>query len=249
MRILSKTCSEDCPGSSVPSTSSSRSCSWLRGCSGVVIQPGRRGRTYIWPILQYHGAWPQLSCSVAISERDDRGCEHPPRDRVSHRPARRQGERLDEALMLTRDENIVQVELLIQYRVGNSREFVFNTRNPEDILVTSAEVACAAQSDRCRSIPRLPRSVQRCRMMRVFLSRLLGDYGTGILVTDVRLQVAIHPLECAMPSGGGALSGQGATYQRSPDLPNDVVPRCGEKQRLIEEATGFKGSCCAACDR
>ncbi|MFN3981035.1 MAG: SPFH domain-containing protein, partial [Caldilinea sp.] len=51
----------------------------------------------------------------------------------------RKEEILNEALMLTRDENIVQVELLIQYRVGNSRDFIFNVQQPETVLVTSAE--------------------------------------------------------------------------------------------------------------
>ncbi len=48
---------------------------------------------------------------------------------------------LSEALMLTMDENIVQVELLIQYRIANSRDFVFNVKEPEQVLRTSAEVA------------------------------------------------------------------------------------------------------------
>ena len=53
----------------------------------------------------------------------------------------RKEEVLSEALMLTRDENIVQVELLLQYRVGDSRNFIFNVQDPEMVLVTSAEVA------------------------------------------------------------------------------------------------------------
>jgi len=43
--------------------------------------------------------------------------------------------------MLTKDENIVQVELLVQYRVADSRDFIFNVQNPERVLLTTAEVA------------------------------------------------------------------------------------------------------------
>jgi len=153
-------------------------------------------------------------------------------------------ERLDEALMLTKDENIVQVELLIQYRVGNSREFVFNTQYPEDILITSAEVALRSAVGQM-SIDSVI-TEERAKVQddtRVFLSRLLENYGTGILVTDVRLQVADPPTEVrdAFQEVVRAKADKERRINEAQAYQNDVVPRArGEKQRLIEEATGFK---------
>jgi membrane protease subunit HflK len=78
---------------------------------------------------------------------------------------------------------------------------------------------------------------------RVFLSRLLKDYGTGIQVTDVRLQVADPPEEVrdAFQEVVRALADRERLINESEAYQNDIVPRArGDKQRLIEEATAFK---------
>ena len=103
---------------------------------------------------------------------------------------------LSEALMLTTDENIVQVELLVQYRIANSRDFIFNVQNPEAVLITSAEVGLRSTVGQMTIDAVI--TEERARVQedtRAFLSRLLDDYGTGIQVTDVRLQVADPPEE------------------------------------------------------
>jgi modulator of FtsH protease HflK len=156
----------------------------------------------------------------------------------------RKEEILSEALMLTRDENIVQVELLIQYRVGDSRSFVFNVQQPETVLVTSAEVAlrsAVGQMGIDAVITEERATVQE--QTRIFLSRLMEDYGTGILVTDVRLQVADPPAEVrdAFQEVVRAQADKERRINEAEAYQNDIVPRArGERQRLIEEATGFR---------
>ena len=151
---------------------------------------------------------------------------------------------LNEALMLTEDENIVQVELLIQYRVGSSRDFLFNVQSPEEVLVTSAEVALRSAVGQMGIDAVI--TEERARVQdetRSFLSRLMEDYGTGILVTDVRLQVADPPEEVrdAFQEVVRAKADKERRINEAEAYQNDVVPRArGEKQRLIEEAAGFK---------
>lgn len=151
---------------------------------------------------------------------------------------------LNEALMLTRDENIVQVELLLQYRVGNSRDFVFNVQFPETVLVTSAEVAlrsAVGQMGIDAVITEARAEVQD--ETRLFLTRLMEDYGTGILVTDVRLQVADPPAEVrdAFQEVVRAQADKERRINEAEAYQNDIVPRArGERQRLIEEASGFR---------
>jgi membrane protease subunit HflK len=151
---------------------------------------------------------------------------------------------LSEALMLTMDENIVQVELLVQYRIANSRAFVFNVQNPEDVLLTSAEVGLRSTVGQMTIDAVI--TEERARVQdetRVFLSRLLEDYGTGILVTDVRLQVADPPEEVrdAFQEVVRALADRERLINEAEAYQNDIVPRArGDKQRLIEEATAFK---------
>ncbi|MEM7342613.1 MAG: FtsH protease activity modulator HflK [Chloroflexota bacterium] len=151
---------------------------------------------------------------------------------------------LSEALMLTTDENIVQVELLVQYRIADSRDFVFNVKNPEDVLLTSAEVGLRSTVGQMTIDAVI--TEERARVQddtRVFLSRLLEDYGTGIQVTDVRLQVADPPEEVrdAFQEVVRALADRERLINESEAYQNDIVPRArGDKQRLIEEATAFR---------
>jgi membrane protease subunit HflK len=78
---------------------------------------------------------------------------------------------------------------------------------------------------------------------RVFLSRLLEDYGAGIQITDVRLQVADPPEEVrdAFQEVVRALADRERLINEAEAYQNDIVPRArGEKQGLILEATAFK---------
>jgi len=156
----------------------------------------------------------------------------------------RKDEVLLEALMLTEDENIVQVELLVQYRIASSRDFVFNVQNPELVLVTTAEVAVRSTVGQMTIDAVI--TEERARVQdetRIFLSRLLEDYGTGIQITDVRLQVADPPAEVrdAFQEVVRARADKERLINEAQAYQNDIVPRArGQKQRLIEEATAFK---------
>ncbi|NOZ26676.1 MAG: FtsH protease activity modulator HflK [Chloroflexi bacterium] len=153
-------------------------------------------------------------------------------------------EELSEALMLTEDENIVQVELLVQYRVGDVRAFVFNVQEPERVLRTTTEVALRSAVGQMTIDAVI--TEERARVQeetRTFLARLLKEYGTGILVTDVRLQVADPPAEVrdAFQEVVRARADRERLINESQAYQNDVVPRArGEKQKLIEEAAAFK---------
>ena len=151
---------------------------------------------------------------------------------------------LSEALMLTADENIVQVQLLIQYRIADSRAFVFNVQDPENLLLTSAEVGLRSTVGRMTIDAVI--TEERARVQddtRVFLAQLMEDYTTGIQITDVRLQVADPPADVrdACQEVVRALADKERLINESQAYQNDIVPRArGDKQKLIEEATAFK---------
>lgn len=151
---------------------------------------------------------------------------------------------LSEALMLTTDENIVQVELLVQYRIADSRAFAFNVQNAEDVLLTSAEVGLRSTVGQMTIDAVI--TEERARVQdetRVFLSQLMEDYHTGIQITDVRLQVADPPEEVrdAFQEVVRALADKERLINESQAYQNDIVPRArGEKQQVIEEAEAFK---------
>ena len=153
-------------------------------------------------------------------------------------------EELSEALMLTEDENIVQVELVIQYRIGESDKFLFSVQNPEDVLLTSAEVSLRSTVGQMTIDAVI--TEERARVQeetRARLIELMDAYGTGILIANVQLQVADPPVEVrdAFQEVVRALADRERLINESQAYQNDLVPRArGRKQRLIEEAGAFK---------
>ncbi len=219
---------------------------WL--ATGIyIVQPGQEGVVLTFGKfanvtgsgLNYRLPWPIQSVTIVNVEsirRAEIGFRTTDRDRKR--------EVLSEALMLTKDENIVQVELLVQYRVASSRDFVFNVQNPEQILLTSAEVALRSTVGQMSVDDVITQ--ERARVQeetRTFLSKLMTDYGTGIQVTDVRLQVADPPKEVrdAFQDVVRARADKERLINESQAYQNNVVPKArGEKQQAIEEATAFK---------
>ena len=219
---------------------------WL--ASGIYqVQPGEDGviRTFgrytatTGPGLHYHLPWPMQMVTIVDVEsirRAEIGFRTEPN-----------GNKLnvvDEALMLTEDENIVQVELLVQYRVGDSRDFTFNVQLPERVLLTTAEVALRSTVGNMTIDAVI--TEERARVQdetRTFLKRLLDEYNSGILVTDVRLQVADPPVEVrdAFQEVVRARADKERLINEAQAYANDVVPRArGEKQQQIENASAFK---------
>jgi membrane protease subunit HflK len=219
---------------------------WL-GSGVFIVQPGEEGVVQTFGQfssvatsgLNYHIPWPIQKVTI-VDVQSVRRVE------IGFRTTGGDSKQevLSEALMLTMDENIVQVELLVQYRIASSRDFVFNVQNPEDVLLTSAEVGLRSTVGQMTIDAVI--TEERARVQdetRVFLSRLLEDYGTGILVTDVRLQVADPPEEVrdAFQEVVRALADRERLINEAQAYQNDIVPRArGDKQRLIEEATAFK---------
>lgn len=220
---------------------------WL--ATGIyIVQPGQEGVVLTFGKfanvtgsgLNYRLPWPIQSVTIVNVEsirRAEIGFRTTDRDRKR--------EVLSEALMLTKDENIVQVELLVQYRVASSRDFVFNVQDPELILLTSTEVALRSTVGQMTVDAVI--TEERARVQdetRDFLARLMTDYETGIQVTDVRLQVADPPKEVrdAFQDVVRARADKERLINESQAYQNNVVPKArGEKQQAIEEATAFRG--------
>jgi membrane protease subunit HflK len=102
---------------------------------------------------------------------------------------------LAEALMLTTDNSIVEAQLVIQYRIGDARAFVYNVANPEQILHTTAEVALRSIVGRTGFVESITQRAIVEQDTRAFLEELLTNYNTGIVLSEVKLQVMDPPDE------------------------------------------------------
>ncbi|HQZ46300.1 MAG TPA: FtsH protease activity modulator HflK [Usitatibacteraceae bacterium] len=149
-----------------------------------------------------------------------------------------------EALMLTDDENIVDVQFAIQYTLKSPEDYLFNNRNPDDNVLQAAETAIREIVGKSKMdfVLNQGRSEIASRVKQL-MQQILDRYKTGINVTTVNLQ-NVQPPEQVQASFDDAVRAQqdrerfkneGQAYA------NSVVPQArGVAARLTEEAAGYK---------
>lgn len=127
-----------------------------------------------------------------------------------------------ESLMLTGDENIVDVQLFVQYMVQDPVKFLFGSENPEAALKASAEVALrgvVGENTIDYTMTRGRMEIQN--KVEAYLQRLLDAYNTGLKVTQARLLVVDPPSQVQ-------------------EAFHDVVRAWEDRERLIKEADGYQ---------
>ncbi|MGE0824903.1 MAG: FtsH protease activity modulator HflK [Candidatus Binatia bacterium] len=127
-----------------------------------------------------------------------------------------------ESLMLTVDENLVQVQLFAQYLVRDPVKFLFHARDPEVILPALTEAAVRSvvgqnSIDYILSEGRVDVQAQTS----TYLQELLDAYETGVRVIEARLLTVEPP-------------------QQVRDIFDDVFRAREDSERLIQEARGYR---------
>ena len=150
---------------------------------------------------------------------------------------------LDEALMLTTDNSIVEAQMVVQYRVGNPKDFVFNVTDPEMVLHTAAEVALRSIVGRTnlQSVITVGRATVE-QDTRVFLEALLETYKTGIVLTDLKLQTVDPPdqVKDAFQEVTRALEDETRLQNEAEAYFADQIPRAqGQVQVTVRAAAAF----------
>jgi membrane protease subunit HflK len=151
-----------------------------------------------------------------------------------------------EALMLTDDENIVDVQFAIQYTLKSPEEFLFNNRNPEDNVLQAAETSIREIVGKSKMdfVLNQGRSEVAARV-KVLMQSILDRYKTGINITTVNLQNVQAPEQVQASFEDVVRAGQDRERFKNQGqaYANDVVPKArGVAARLIEEANGYKQS-------
>ena len=152
---------------------------------------------------------------------------------------------LKEALMLTDDENIINIQFAVQWFLKDPQEYLFNNRNPDDTVLQAAETAMRevvgkSKMDFALYEGREQVAAQAAKIMQEILDR----YGTGILVSKLTLQNVQPPEQVQAAFDDAVKAGQDRDRQvnEGQAYANDVIPRArGTASRLIEEANGYKG--------
>jgi membrane protease subunit HflK len=151
-----------------------------------------------------------------------------------------------EALMLTDDENIVDVQFAIQYTLKSPEDFLFNNRNPEDNVLQAAETSIREVVGKSKMdfVLNQGRSEVAARV-KLLMQQILDRYKTGINITTVNLQNVQAPEQVQASFEDVVRAGQDRERFKNEGqaYANDVVPKArGVAARLIEEANGYKQS-------
>jgi membrane protease subunit HflK len=151
---------------------------------------------------------------------------------------------LKESLMLTDDENIIDVQFAVQYVLKSPTDYLFNNRIPEDSVLQAAETAIReivgkSSMDFVIFEGRAEVAARAHKLMQEILDR----YATGISISKVTMQNAQPPEQVQAAFDDAVKAGQDRERQKNEGqaYANDVIPKArGMASRLKEEAEGYR---------
>jgi membrane protease subunit HflK len=151
---------------------------------------------------------------------------------------------LREALMLTNDENIVDIQFAVQYTIKDPEDYLFSVRRPDETVMQVAETAFReivgkSSMDFVLYEGRQEIAARAEDLMQAILDR----YHTGVLVSKVTMQNAQPPeqVQAAFDDAVKANQDQERLKNEGQAYYNDVVPKArGTAARLTEEASGYR---------
>ena len=150
----------------------------------------------------------------------------------------------EESLMLTSDQNIIDIDFVVQWRIKNAADYLFNIRDPQ------ATIKIAAESSMREVIGQTPleEAITTKRQMvqqdtKDLLQKILDQYGAGVAIAEIQLQAADPPKEVidAFNDVQRAKQDQERSVNEATAYKNDIVPRAnGQAQKMVQDAEAYK---------
>lgn len=146
--------------------------------------------------------------------------------------------------MLTQDENLVTVDLQVQYRVGDAQAYVLNVRDSNQALAFATDSALRHEvgSSSLDDVLTEGRAELAVRVEQR-LQRFLAEYGTGLEIVRVNVESTQPPpaVQDAFREVQRAREDEQRVKEEAETYRNKVVPEArGQAQRMIEEANAYK---------
>jgi len=149
-----------------------------------------------------------------------------------------------ESLMLTDDENIVDLQFAVQFVVTDAKAWLFNNRRPEDVAMQTAEAAMREVIGKSKMDAILYEGQDNiANQAQVLMQQILDSYNTGISLSRLTIQNAQPPEQVQAAFDDAVKAGQDLQRQKNEGqaYANDVIPRArGTAARLTQEAEGYK---------
>jgi modulator of FtsH protease HflK len=213
---------------------------------GVVLRFGKLDRVTS-PGLNYHLPWPVeevLKPQVTRVNRIEVGFRSGTTTPTGARTSTAVRDVGDEALMLTGDENIIDINFVVLWKVGDAAQFLFNIRDPENTVKATVE---STMREIVGQTPIVEATTEGRRAIelraREQLQQLMVEYGTGVLIDEVQLQKADPPAEVidSFRDVQRAQADRERAQNEAEAFANDIIPRArGEAERLLQEAQAYR---------
>ena len=149
-----------------------------------------------------------------------------------------------ESLMLTGDENIVDAEMIVQYKIKDPEAYLFNFIKPELTVREASEASLRTVVGRHN----IDEALTSGKFMiqeetKELVQSILDKYNTGIIVVAVQLQDVSPPQQviAAFKDVASAKEDKNKMVNQAEGYRNDLIPKArGEGQSMIREAEGYK---------
>jgi membrane protease subunit HflK len=156
------------------------------------------------------------------------------------------------ANMLTQDENIVNVEVAVQWKIRDPAAFLFNLYAPAATLrqVTESAVREVIGKSRLDFVLTEGRS-EIAQRQEVLIQEIMDLYGSGIVIAKVEMQSAKPPeqVKAAFDDAIKAREDEQKSVNQAEAYKNDIIPKArGGAARLREEANGYKAKVVAKAE-
>ena len=149
-----------------------------------------------------------------------------------------------EAVMLTDDENIIDIQFAVQYNLKSAEDYVFNNRRPDQIVAYVAESAIREVVGKAKMDFALYEGREQiAKQTEQLMQQNLDRFGTGVFVQKVTLQNVQPPEKVQAAFDDAVKAGQDRERLKNEGeaYANNVIPQArGTAARLLQEADGYK---------
>jgi len=158
----------------------------------------------------------------------------------------------EESLMLTGDENIVNIDFSVFWLIKDAGQFLFKIQSPVETVKAAAETAMREVIAKSRLQPILTEGRSRIEIeVQEIIQSLLDEYESGIQITQVQTQKADPPDEVidAFRDVQAARADMERSKNEAEAYANDVIPRArGDAAKILQEAEAYKKQVVAAAE-
>lgn len=149
-----------------------------------------------------------------------------------------------EALMLTQDENIIDIKLAVQYQIKDAKDYLFNVRNPDLTLHQATESALRTTIGKSKMDFVLTEGRSEIvSRTETITQEILDRYGAGLIITSVNMQDAQPPEEVqgAFNDAIKAREDRDRLKNEAEAYANGVLPEArGQSARMLAESNAYK---------